>query len=172
MKDKKSIITEENSAVKNAKEEGSTNGETVKRNCGKALFIILLLAAAAVLFIQSQHLLKLTPRGCLSDSEGLSPRPGNTMTVAILKEKILEQQKLVTYTDTFEVSVESALSKLNIPFTDTAVPGTKRQLRLTVPVTVDLTTDLQNMEVRYDAENNAASVTIPEAEIFRVTTDI
>ena len=130
------------------------------------------MAAAAALFIHGSHLLKLPLPGCLSESEGLSPRPKNTMTVAILKEKILEQQKLVTYTDTFEVSVESPLSRLNIPFTDTAVPGTKRQLRLTVPVTVDLTTDLQNMEVRYDAENNAASVTIPEAEIFRVTTDI
>ena len=172
-KDKNSIVPEEeNRREENAKEEVRDNGESAeKRKHGKALFIILALAAAA-LFIQGSHLLKLPLPGCLSESEGLSPRPKNTMTVAILKEKILEQQKLVTYTDTLEVSIESALSKLNIPFTDTAVPGTKRQFRLTVPVTVDLTTDLQNMEVSYDEENDAASVTIPEAEIFRITPDV
>ena len=173
-KDMNSIVTEEeNRREENTKEEVSGNGESAeKRKHGKALFIILALAAAAALFIQGSHLLKLPLPGCLSESEGLSPRPKNTMTVAILKEKILEQQKLVTYTDTLEVSIESALSKLNIPFTDTAVPGTKRQFRLTVPVTVDLTTDLQNMEVSYDEENDAASVTIPEAEIFRITPDV
>ena len=173
-KDMNSIVPEEeNRREENTKEEVSESEESAeKRKHGKALFIILALAAAAALFIQGSQLLKRPLPGCLSESEGLSPRPKNTMTVAILKEKILEQQKLVTYTDTLEVSIESALSKLNIPFTDTAVPGTKRQFRLTVPVTVDLTTDLQNMEVSYDEENDAASVTIPEAEIFRITPDV
>ncbi len=174
-KDMNSICRRENnSPEENTKTENNDAGESNrKRKHGKALFIILLLAAVAALVVQRQDLLKGSPlRGCLSESEGLRPSPRSTMTVAILKEKILEQQKLVTYTDRFEISVESSLSKLNIPFTDTALPGTKRQFRLTVPVTVDLTTDLQNMEVIYDAENDAASVTIPEAEIFRITPDV
>ena len=140
----------------------------MKNKIGIALFILLLLAAVSVKLSMTAAIACLIVAVLLSRRS----RSRNTMTGAALKKKILEQYKLVTYTDTFEVSVESALSKLNIPFTDKAVPGTKRQFRLTVPVTVDITTDLQNMEVRYDAENNAASVTIPEAEIFRVTTDI
>lgn len=170
MEDKNSIepVPEEN-----AKEENNNKGKSSKRRkLGKTLFIILVLAAVAALFIQGSHLLKLPLRGCLSESEGLRPSLRSTMTVEILKEKILEQQKLVTYTDKFEISVESSLSKLNIPFTDAALPGTKRQFKLTVPVTADLTTDLQNMEIRYDEEENTAYLKIPEAEIFRVTPEV
>ena len=72
------------------------------RNHEKALFIILALAVVAVLFVQRPQLMKLPLGGCLSAPEDNASKtaenriPKITMTVAILKEKILEQQKLVT----------------------------------------------------------------------------
>lgn len=177
-KEKNIASTEETADTEDNKTERTVTGEDMsreasekKRNNGKNFFILILIAAAAFIFFgYGPDIQNPFARG---ENARQNKKPAQSiMTVEILKEKILEQQKLVTYTDMLEVSVESSLSRLNIPFTKLGVPGTTRQFRVTVPVTVDLTTDLQNMEISYNEEEDTAYLKIPEAEVFRVTPDI
>ena len=96
---------------------------------------------------------------------------GKHLTGEIIKEQLVKQTKLVTYTKEFEVTINLS-DNAKIPWTDLVVPGGKRELSIKVPVTVDITTDLEAMGIEYDDAENSAVITLPRSEIFRITPDI
>lgn len=167
-------MTSDNEAREEKREE---NAEEVKTDAAKkrgrgVLTLFSLIVIAAVVYFAPQ-ITSLIDARRMDEEEGaeVSAVFGKHMTAEVLKEKILQQAKLLTHTHEFDVRVYFQ-DNMNIPWTDFRLPGGKREFSVSVPVTVDMTTDLELMEIEYDERANAAKIFIPNSEPFRITPDI
>lgn len=151
--------------------ESRQNAAEENRKRGHGIFAAIGIAAVAAGAIYLAPHLSQQFASSGSEPHEAAPIFKEYLTAEILKERILKQCKLVTYTHEDTVKVSDS-DNINIPFTDYGAPGLGREFSITVPVTVDLTTDLDQMEIELDSAAQAASIVIPCSKIFRITSDV
>ena len=139
----------------------------------KAILIIAAIATLLILCFFPMLLLVVVPVGALlwylSNKQKSSHK--KRITAAVIKEAFVKQMQLVVYTYETEIQVNFE-DNVMVPSTDVAVPGGQRKFSITIPVTADMSIDLEKMKVAYNEENRSAVITLPSSKIFRISTDM
>ena len=101
--------------------------------------------------------------GQTKDKRTLGNSPA--ITTEIIKQEIIKNSTLVVYTQETTVTISSNDDK-KFWFTNLKIPGTTRELKVTIPVTIDITRDLDDMVVKY---NNQLELADKRPEISSLT---
>ena len=149
-----------------SKNEGKSEAA---QNRGRTILALCIAAIALACFVFPLNTLK--GNFFSSPEEAERQLEKKRLTAAVIKDKLIQQSKLITYSEEFVVRLNFS-NNGKIPWTNFKFPGGKREFSMIIPITVDITTDLEKLEVEFNEDTDTVSVACPFSEIFRITPDL